>query len=261
MRDRYTWVSMRQDPADQMRDLDAATRAVQSSTKPARAVLLLRDNRSTRQYMAAHAKGAHKRVLITINRQARDLLIRDDLNRLTQGDGPTPSNPDTLMILVIIHNSQAPAYHTSHLTGLLKHMPGLKVHPAPEVRCRPPPDVQEPAPTHAAPHRHHPLLRPSQTWYRAAHHMAPHNTDECKTDEAKKSDDRSSGDKVHRVLALLGILPPGIGAAISAYWDTHELDKSALTLISNLILNKTLVLFRQDEAFRKWRKKTTAWRC
>jgi hypothetical protein len=85
-------------------------------------------------------------------------------------------------------------------------------------------------------------------------------TDECKREDAKAADDRSPGDKVHRVLALLGILPPGIGPTIAAHWDTHEMDKSVLAIISNLILNKTLALFKKDEAFRKWRRKTTAWR-
>jgi hypothetical protein len=89
----------------------------------------------------------------------------------------------------------------------------------------------------------------------------PPKSDECKTDSnADHADDRSIGDKVHRILALLGILPPGIGPTIAAYWDTNEVDDSALAIISNLILNKTLALFKQDEAFRKWRKKTTAWR-
>jgi hypothetical protein len=93
--------------------------------------------------------------------------------------------------------------------------------------------------------------------------MGPINppvTDECKTENIKMADDRSIGDKVHRVLALLGILPPGIGPTIAAYWDTREEDKNALALMSNLVLNKTLTLFKQDEAFRKWRRKTTAWR-
>jgi hypothetical protein len=89
---------------------------------------------------------------------------------------------------------------------------------------------------------------------------SPPNTDECKKENTETADDRSPGDKVHRILALLGTLPPGIGPTIAAFWDTHEEDKSALALISNLVLNKTLTLFKQDEAFRKWRRKTTAWR-
>jgi hypothetical protein len=260
MRDRYTWVSMRHDLVDQLRDLEAASCAIQTSTKPARVVLLMRNNRSIRQFVATYTKGVQKQVLVDIS-QTCDLLIKDDSSHLTHYDDPTWCNLDAPMILVILHNSQAPPYHTSHLTGLLADVPGLTVHPAPEIRCHPPPDVQEPIPTQVAPPRYHPLLRPSQTWYKAAHWMGPRNTDECKTDEAAAAaDDRSISDKIHRVLALLGILPPGLEAAMASYWDTHEVDKRALATISNLILNKTLVLFRQDEAFRKWRKKTTAWR-
>jgi hypothetical protein len=263
MRNRYTWVSMRHEPEDQLYDLESATIAIETSIRPARVVLLLRDTRCNRHYLTKLRKGVHKRVIASISRQAKDLFIKDDTERLTHPVDVAPLSPDTPLILVSVHNSQAPSYHTSHLKGLLESKPGITVNSGPEIRSHPPPDTQDSPPPQVAPHRHHPLLRPSQTWYRAAHWMGPWDplsTDECKREEEKTADDRSPGDKVHRVLALLGILPPGIGPTIAAYWDTHEMDKSVLAIISNLILNKTLALFKKDEAFRKWRRKTTAWR-
>jgi hypothetical protein len=268
MRNRYTWVSMRQEPADQLADPEAATIAVGTSTKPARTVLILGDNRSIRQYTNTPVKGVQKRILANISRDTRDLFIKDDTGRLARPEERDPFNPGMPMVLVIVQNSQAPSYYTSHLKELLESKTGITVHSGPEVRCHPPPDVEETPPTQVPPLRHHPLLRPSQTWYKATHWMGPPgppDTDESKHENvgvtgAKKPDDRSIGDKTHRILALLGILPPGIGPTIATYWDTHEMDKSVLKNMSNLILNNTLALFKQDEAFRKWRRKTTAWR-
>ena len=49
MQDRYTWISMRNEIDDQHHDLTQAIEAIQNSDKPARAALLLRDNKTIRK--------------------------------------------------------------------------------------------------------------------------------------------------------------------------------------------------------------------
>ena len=119
MRNRYTWVSMRHEPEDQLYDLESAAIAIETSIRPARVVLLLRDSGCNRQYVSKPSKGVHKRVIANISRHAKGLFIKDDTERLTHPVDMAPLSPDTPLILVSVHNSQAPSYHTSHLKGLL----------------------------------------------------------------------------------------------------------------------------------------------
>ena len=60
----------------------------------------------------------------------------------------------------------------------------------------------------------------------------------------------------HRILTALGTTPPGLYQVLSSFHEnSHIVDPKTPELISKIVYNASLALFRKDEAFRKWKRK------
>ena len=129
------------------------------------------------------------------------------------------------------------------------------------------PDIDEPIPITHLKHRYHPLLRRSQTWFNAKSKLTPaiqrkgeskNQPDEIKISPEQITPRQSANDRLHITLALLGALPPGFSKDLASHWE-EEVDSTTVLTISKTILNKSLELFKKDEAFRKWNRKNVIW--
>ena len=110
--------------------------------------------------------------------------------------------------------------------------------------------------------RYHPLLRKSQIWYLPRTYnptAARRDNDEKKTEDQKEPTCNQRPKYPHRILLLLGILPPGYKHRLSAYWET-DIDDATTSAISKNIRNTSLALLMKDETFRKWKRRGNAWR-
>jgi hypothetical protein len=163
------------------------------------------------------------------------------------------------MLLVVIENTGAPAYDISHIHAALDGEQGIAIHPLPHRYSSNPPDTTVPCPARQMQDRHHPLLRSSQTWCRAAHHFIPppHDCDQKEQEQGRIPDCRSAGDRLDPTLGLLGAIPMGLGPDIASHGGTiSTTPPAALKQISSLVLHTSITLYQRSEAYKKWRRKT-----
>ena len=261
MRNRYTWVDMRHSLADQHADLACANEAVSNSDHPARVALLLRDSEATRQLMATRTPNTRKYILVEIPEDSGPILTKEDYKLLDLEDRPSLHTTTEPLMLAVIENNAAPLYSSSHLTDLLSAIPGTKVIAQPHHTQSGPDTINELKLDLLCP-RYHPLLRKSQFWYLPRNYHpthARHDNDEKKTEGKKGSTCKQQSNHPHRILLLMGILPPGYKHRLSAYWETNIGDGTT-SAISKIIRNTSLALLMKDETLRKWKRRGNAWR-
>jgi hypothetical protein len=255
---RYTWVSMRADAASQMKDLETATQAAQESSRPCRVALLVHDSNQNQDMIKSVTPGVRKHILATIGDRASPIFNLDNT------DFPRPDEARPLhatlvpVLLVVIENAKAPGYDLCHVRAALEGEHGIEIHPPSHKYASHPPDTTTPCPARQMRDRHHPLLRSSQTWCRAAHHYVPppHARDQNETELGRIPDTRSAGDRVNPILGLLGSNPGGLGSAIASYSGITPTPLAIIKQISSLVLNTSVDIYRRSEAYRRWRRIT-----
>jgi hypothetical protein len=255
---RYTWVSMRADPASQVEDLTVAVTAAQDSHSPCRVVLLAQDSDQIRDMIRISTPGVRKHILVTISPHAAPLFTLDDADFPASGV-VRPLHAATMPVLMIlIENTSAPGYDISHIHTTLEGERGIIVHPMPQSYGSTPPDITIPPPARQMQDRHHPLLRSSQTWCRAAHHYTPppHACDQQEPVQGRISDRRSASDRLNPVLGLLGANPRALGPDIASHGGLSPTLLATIKQMSLLVLNTSVALYQRSEAYGKWRRKT-----
>ena len=267
LQNRCTWVSMRADTDHQLEDVRLAREAVITSTEPARVALLLQDSAKIQHYLSEKEEKVRRYVLLRINADTGPVLIHETPARMDKTEPPPLEGPTMPMLLLILENKMAPAFDADHLRIMLEPISGIEVMDSPKAPGALAPDIDEPIPITHLKHRYHPLLRRSQTWFNAKSKLTPaiqrkgeskNQPDEIKISPEQITPRQSANDRLHITLALLGALPRGFSKDLASHWE-EEIDNTTSLTISKTILNKSLELFKKDEAFRKWKRKNVIW--
>jgi hypothetical protein len=255
---RFTWISMRAGISSQVEDLERATQAAKESSLPCRVALLVHESDQAKGMINTATSGVRKHVLATIGVDASPLFSRDDADfpRLNEAR-PLHVSPEPVL-LVVIENNKAPGYDLNHVHAALEGEHGIKIHPPQFKYASCPPDMTPPCLARNMQDRHHPLLRSSHTWCRAAHHYVPppHACDSKEPEQGRLPDHRSAGDRLDPILGLLGINPKGLGPDIASYSGVTPTPPDTIKEISSLVLNTSVAAYRRSEAYIRWRRKT-----
>lgn len=166
-----------------------------------------------------------------------------------------PATNTSSLLLVLVENRTAPALA---LPLIVKALAKANLTPTddpwPWAYTSIPPDSWE-GPVPPLLPRNHPLLRPSQSWFRGDLAPATSTATQLSPDPIPKS---KPADMVHISLAILGTTPKGLLQALSQHHEnSHALDP-ATTIpekISKLIFSTSLALFLKDEVYRKWKRR------
>ena len=244
LKNRYTWITGRSTIEQQLQDLETSTRAVTESTSPTRIVMLMNDTERTRKEISRKINKIRKHCLISLD-QGSSVKLRPSnilLSGRSEDDYYTPTKP---MIVVLIENTKAPGFDPEHIRKLMKNEKRITIHDPPRqwyISLPPDQGINPTKPTT----RHHPLLRPSQTWYRADVEYTPNNPDKEYTQmKAPQSD------KMNRNLSILGLIPSNIKKDIENY-QKKELKTDPGKLLSTLIYKTSLDNYTSDKYFRNW---------
>tara|TARA_B110000503_G_scaffold68609_1_gene107125 strand:- start:60 stop:698 length:639 start_codon:yes stop_codon:yes gene_type:complete len=211
--------------------------------------------------MATRTPNTRKYILVEIPEESDPILTKEDYKLLDLEDNPSLHTTTVPLILVVVENNTAPLYSSIHLTDLLGAISGVKVIAHPR-HTQSGPDTNNELKLDLLRPRHHPLLRKSQIWYLPRSYNSNserHDNDEKKTEEGKDPTGKQRPKYPHRILMLLGILPPGYKHRLSAYWET-TIGDATTSAISKNIRNTSLALLMKDETFRKWKRRGNAWR-
>jgi hypothetical protein len=255
---RYTWVSMRADPTSQIEDLAMATQAAHESKRPCRVALLVRDSIQNRDKIKVTTLGVRKHILATIGTQASPIFNLDDAD-FPRSVEVRPLHAALIpVLLVVIENTTAPGYDLCHIQAALEGEQGIEIHPPQHKYFLNPPDTTSPYQARQMQDRHHPLLRSSQTWCRAAHHYTPppHACDQKDPEPGRTPNHRSAGDRLDPLLGLLGINPKGLGPSIASHSGVTPTPPDIIKRISLLVLTTSVSIYRRSEAYIRWRRKT-----
>jgi len=255
---RYTWISMRSGASSQIEDLEMATQAAKESNQPCRVALLVHHSDQIKDMISTTTSGVRKHVLATIGADASTLFSLDDAEFPGQHEArPLYSSP-TPVLLLVIENASAPGYDLCHIRAALEGERGVEIHPSEYKYVSCPPDTTTPCPAREIQDRHHPLLRSSQTWCRAAHHYTPppHACDAKAPELGRIPDRRSAGDRLNPVLGLLGVNPKGLGPDIASHSGVNPTPLGIVKQLSSLVLNTSVTAYRRSEAYGRWRRKT-----
>ena len=161
MTNRFTWVCP-SNPAGELADLRQATTAVCASTGPARATLLVHDTPDMRREISltGHPARAH---IIAVAKPHTVELQNSGLLLSQLGEQATNTSP---LLLVLVENHTAPGLALPLLAkALAKANLTPTDDPWPWAYTSIPPDSWE-GPVPPLLPRNHPLLRPSQSWFR-----------------------------------------------------------------------------------------------
>ena len=244
---------------NQKHDIGMAVEAVRASEGPARVAILTRDNVWLQSLTSNHKdKKARLHVLLRLPAQAK--IFRKQL--LADRDSPTLESFDRPTCLLVIDNALAPSYNHEHMAIALRNYPGITVHKPPRAHWNdePPPDVGpiNPTPPHHNYTHNHPLISPSQTWYKAKYHFGLTQADPNTTPENQLP---TASDKMNPTLALLGSLPSLLHKDIEEHkgcYDPRSTDRKAHPM-AELVLQTTLKLHQKDIAFRSWMNRRARW--
>jgi hypothetical protein len=256
---RYTWVSMRGDSACQIEDLMTATQAARTSTRPCRVALLVQDSKLIQDMIKSVTPGVRKHTLATIGARTCPIFNFDDTDLPGSAETRPLHASQVTVLLVVVENVKAPGYDMCHVQAALEGEQGIEIHAPPHKYASYPPDMSTPpCPARKMRDRHHPLLRNSQTWCRAAHHYIPppHACDAREPEPGRIQDRRSAGDRVNPILGLLGINPKGLGPDIASHSGITPTPPGDLKQISSLVLHTSVTMYRRSETYRRWRQKT-----
>jgi hypothetical protein len=235
-----------------------ATKAAQVSSRPCRVALLVHDSNQNQDMIKSITPGVRKHALATIGNHASPMFNLDNADFPRSGETRPLHTPLVPVLLVVVENAKAPGYDLCHVRAALEGEHGIEIHPPPHKYASHPPDTSSPCPARQIRDRHHPLLRSSQTWCRAAHHYVPppHARDKTKPEHGRIPDIRSAGDRVNPVLGLLGVNPKGLGSTIASYSGVTPTPTAIIKQISALVLNTSVDIHRRSEAYGRWRRKT-----
>ena len=248
MADRHTWVCLT-DPIRALHCLRQAVMSISASTQPARVALLAHDTPELRAEIGL--VGLPARACIIAHAPPSTITLQDSSHCLAQAVDTTNDLP---LLLVLIENKSAPGFKPQILAeALTKANLTPNCDPWPWACSPPPPDAWEgPIPTLAP--RHHPLLRPSQSWFRTD--LDPVASWAAQLDPPGPNPKLSPTDQIHPCLAVLGTTPTGLRQALSQYHENdHIPNPKTKEKISKLIYSTSLALFRKHESFRKWKRK------
>ena len=235
-----------------------ATQAAQKSSRPCRVALLMQDSNQAQDVIKSITPGVRKHILATIGAQASPIFNFDDADFPRLLEARPLHVTLSPVLLVVVENATAPGYDLRHVQAALEGEQGIEIHPLPHKYFSYPPDTTTPCPARQMQDRHHPLLRSSQTWCRAAHHYTPppHACDAKEPENGRIPDRRSAGDRISPVLGLLGINPKGLGPNIASVSGVTPTAPSTMKQISSLVLNTSVAIYRRSEAYGRWRRKT-----
>jgi hypothetical protein len=255
---RYTWVSMRADLASKTKDVAMAITAAQDSRSPCRVVLLVHDSDQIRDMIRINTLGVRKHVLATIGPHASPSFTQDDADFPAAGVSRPLHAVAVPVLMIVIENTAAPGYDIAHIHTALEGERGITIHPLPHSYGSTPPDATTPRPATQMQDRHHPLLRSSQTWCRAAHHYIPppHACDKKEPEQGRIFDRRSPSDRLNPVLGLLGANPRALGPDIASHGGMSPTSLATTKQMSLLVLSTSVALYQRSEAYGKWRRKT-----
>ena len=217
--------------------------SVSASTHPARVTLLVHDTPALRAETNLTARPA--RACIIAHAPPKTVTLQDSSRRLTYAEDTTNDLP---LLLILVENNFAPSFKVQLLAeALAKANLTPMCEPWPWANSPPPPDAWEgPVPTLVP--RHHPLLRPSQSWFRAD--LDPEASWASQLNPPDPKPKPSPTDQIHPCLAVLGTTPMGLRQALSQYHEnSHIPDPKVVEKISKLIYSTSLALFR------KWKRK------
>ena len=256
MKNRYTWVSMRSDPYKRIADCQDAQAAVIESTGPARVALLLRDERCIRQFARSKTQGVRKYILISIARSTKQVVVQDNPDQIDRRKNHQYKFQEALSpyIVLVMENKQAPTYDTVQLHGILGKIPGLQIT-GHKCHAEKPPDIIAECTNSRLSPLNNPLHWHGHLWLRPAHYTC----EDLKLNNDTENTVKVKSKHLHRILALLGILPPQFEKRLAAHWEA-EIGEPTMKAIASMIRYSTLDLFRKDEAFRKWKRKGIEWR-
>ena len=246
---RYTWVCLT-DPERTLNCLRQSVMAISASTQPARVALLAHDTPELRA--AIGAVGHPARACIIAHAPPSTINLQDSSHCLSWAVNTTTN--DQPLLLALIENKSAPGFKPQTLAEALTKANLIPTcDPWPWACSPPPPDVWE-GPIPPLIPRHHPLLRPSQSWFRSD--LDPMASWAAQLDPLGPNPKPSPTDQIHPCLAVLGTTPIGLRQALSQYHENdHIPDPEIKEKISKLIYSTSLSLFRKHESFRKWKRK------
>ena len=251
---RFTWIGP-SNPQEEICGLQTALVAIGTSTKQARAVLLAHDTVPLRKeidrancevHVISHPCRAH--IIATI---APGKIELTPSNSTISTRHETQTNTQTL-VLVLIENSLAPGFSTNTLHHALEAGGATPAEPLPWSYPSLPPDTRT-GPIPPLQPRNHPLQRPSQSWFRGD---IPPPPPAPAPPPGPRPPRPPPADSIPQCLAVMGATPKGLAQALSQHHeDAFVPDGDTTENISKIIYNKSLTLFRKDEAFRKWKRK------
>jgi hypothetical protein len=249
MVNRFTWVCP-SSPNGELMDLRQAVTAVCASTSPARVTLLVHDTPAMRSEVCLTGHPARAHIIATakphtIELQNSSLLLSHIEDQVTN------TSP---LLLILVENRTAPGLvHLSLTKALAKANLTPTNDPWPWTYTSIPPDAWEGCDPPLLP-RNHPLLRPSQSWFRGDLALATSAATQLSPPDP--APEPKPADMVHISLAFLGSTPKGLLQALSQYHeDSHALDPVIPEQISKLIFSTSLALFLKDEVYRKWKRR------
>ena len=253
LRDRYTWVSMRQGSSAQAEDLKAAADAMANSRRPGRVVLLTMDNPALREWLQAEGQDTCRYCIVTMDQTSDPILHLDDHKLPRDAKWQRALHrPTSKLALVVVETRTAPDFCGSQMRQALRGINGIRILQHPHTCDNMPPGTGDRELTNKdLAYRPHPLLRESQTWYKPCSKLKPWDEERQEIDGIKLT----TADRLPAPLALLGELPRGIQGVIAEHNGTRP-NRDAMKSISESVLNCTLSILKKDEAFRKWRSKT-----
>jgi hypothetical protein len=218
MSGRYTWICLSQTPATQTTNLNNACLAANTSNGPTRIVLLLTDTQTNRTTITQYNNNGNTKVFIVLEIPPQTVPLETPTNSLEELDPdyglpPKPKlyNP-TNLIMVLVENQGLPGFSILHLRTLLETYRTIKIHTPTWKRTEVVTDIQTDTPTGS---RNHPLLRPSQSWYRPECNMHPKHPRDT---EAPRL---NTGDTLDSHLTILGVTPKGLYKNIGRHHENN----------------------------------------
>jgi ribonuclease HI/exonuclease III len=247
MSGRYTWICLSQTPATQTTNLNNACLAANTSNGPTRIVLLLTDTQTNRTTITQYNNNGNTKVFIVLEIPPQTVPLETPTNSLEELDPdyglpPKPKlyNP-TNLIMVLVENQGLPGFSILHLRTLLETYRTIKIHTPTWKRTEVVTDIQTDTPTGS---RNHPLLRPSQSWYRPECNMHPKHPRDT---EAPRL---NTGDTLDSHLTILGVTPKGLYKNIGRHHENNTLIRDTVeSEITEIIFDTTLAIFTKADIF------------
>jgi hypothetical protein len=260
-------VALTEDAKEQYIAISDAGKAMQVSSLPARVAIIALDTPRNRLLITSLNTGKVRSHILASAPPKSIYLSPIEIDKHGLTSSPPILNPSKL-ILVLIENKLAPGFLFSSLHNAI-----LNLNPNLDITSSPPPWTYLPFPEdHIArpPNSNLDRLPPSSyphmLWSRSdiAAATVPSEGPIAEAIKTQKPKDRpSKGDKIHAILACLGITPPDLQKTHNMYASPENFfnDPPKLTRISKIILHSTLDIVRKSEAMRKWKRRCLADPC